>query len=64
VTAERRRVRSIDLENPFLDSFEGLCEILLVRHGEQFGTTSRSEKRSMPRSRNWDAGRPKQSASG
>ncbi|HEX6032403.1 MAG TPA: histidine phosphatase family protein [Tepidiformaceae bacterium] len=35
MTAERRRVRSIDLENPFLESFEGLCEILLVRHGEQ-----------------------------
>ncbi|MCC7366041.1 MAG: histidine phosphatase family protein [Dehalococcoidia bacterium] len=30
-----RRVRSIDLDNPFLDSFEGMCEILLVRHGEQ-----------------------------
>jgi probable phosphoglycerate mutase len=30
-----RRVRSIDLENPFLESFEGLCEVLLVRHGEQ-----------------------------
>jgi probable phosphoglycerate mutase len=30
-----RRVRSIDLENPFVDSFEGMCEVLLVRHGEQ-----------------------------
>jgi probable phosphoglycerate mutase len=30
-----RRVRSIDLENPFVDSFEGMCELLLVRHGEQ-----------------------------
>ena len=30
-----RRVRSIDLENPFIDSFDGMCEILLVRHGEQ-----------------------------
>jgi len=30
-----RRVRSIDLENPFIESFEGMCEILLVRHGEQ-----------------------------
>ncbi len=30
-----RRVRSIDLENPFIDSFEGMCEVLLVRHGEQ-----------------------------
>lgn len=29
------RVRTIDLENPFLESFEGMCEILLVRHGEQ-----------------------------
>lgn len=28
-------VRSVDLDNPFLESFEGLCEILLVRHGEQ-----------------------------
>lgn len=35
MTAEKRRVRSIDLENPFLESFEGMCEILLVRHGEQ-----------------------------
>lgn len=30
-----RRVRSIDLENPFIDSFEGMVEVLLVRHGEQ-----------------------------
>ncbi|MEO8538761.1 MAG: histidine phosphatase family protein [bacterium] len=30
-----RRVRSIDLENPFVESFEGMCEVLLVRHGEQ-----------------------------
>lgn len=30
-----RRVRSIDLDNPFAASFEGMCEILLVRHGEQ-----------------------------
>lgn len=30
-----RPVRSIDLGNPFLESFEGLCEVLLVRHGEQ-----------------------------
>jgi probable phosphoglycerate mutase len=29
------RVRSVDLENPFVDSFEGMCEILLIRHGEQ-----------------------------
>jgi 2,3-bisphosphoglycerate-dependent phosphoglycerate mutase len=29
------RVRSIDLENPFTESFEGMCELLLVRHGEQ-----------------------------
>jgi probable phosphoglycerate mutase len=35
VTAQNRRVRSIDLENPFVDSFEGMCEVLLVRHGEQ-----------------------------
>jgi len=30
-----RRVRGIDLENPFAESFEGMCEVLLVRHGEQ-----------------------------
>ncbi len=30
-----RRVRTIDLENPFAESFEGMCEVLLVRHGEQ-----------------------------
>ncbi|MCE7927385.1 MAG: histidine phosphatase family protein [Dehalococcoidia bacterium] len=30
-----RRVRTIDLENPFAASFDGMCEILLVRHGEQ-----------------------------
>ena len=29
------RVRSIDLENPFVESFEGMCEVLLIRHGEQ-----------------------------
>lgn len=30
-----RRVRSIDLENPFVESFDGMCEVLLIRHGEQ-----------------------------
>lgn len=30
-----RRVRTIDLENPFVESFEGMCELLLIRHGEQ-----------------------------
>lgn len=30
-----RRVRTIDLDNPFAASFEGMCEVLLVRHGEQ-----------------------------
>lgn len=30
-----KRVRTIDLENPFVESFEGMCEMLLVRHGEQ-----------------------------
>jgi len=35
VTSTPRRVRTIDLENPFLESFEGMCEVLLVRHGEQ-----------------------------
>lgn len=29
------RVRSIDLDNPFAQSFEGMCELLLIRHGEQ-----------------------------
>jgi probable phosphoglycerate mutase len=28
-------MRSIDLGNPFLPSLDGLCELLLVRHGEQ-----------------------------
>jgi probable phosphoglycerate mutase len=28
-------VRTIDLENPFVESLEGMCEVLLVRHGEQ-----------------------------
>lgn len=31
----QKRVRTIDLENPFVESFEGMCELLLVRHGEQ-----------------------------
>lgn len=35
MTVEKRRVRSIDLENPFVESFEGMCEVLLIRHGEQ-----------------------------
>jgi probable phosphoglycerate mutase len=30
-----RRVRAIDLDNPFPTSLEGMCELLLVRHGEQ-----------------------------
>ncbi len=29
------RIRTIDLENPFAATFEGMCEVLLVRHGEQ-----------------------------
>ena len=29
------RIRSVDLDNPFLSSLDGLCELLLVRHGEQ-----------------------------
>jgi probable phosphoglycerate mutase len=32
---EQKRVRSTDLENPFAASFEGMCEVLLIRHGEQ-----------------------------
>ena len=32
---EQRRIRSTDLENPFAESFEGMCELLLIRHGEQ-----------------------------
>ncbi len=27
--------RSVDLTNPFLPSLDGMCEVLLVRHGEQ-----------------------------
>ena len=27
--------RSVDLSNPFLKNLEGVCELLLVRHGEQ-----------------------------
>ncbi len=34
------RVRSVDLENPFHPSLEGMCEVLLVRHGEQEYTES------------------------
>lgn len=30
-----KRVRTMDLEDPFVASFEGMCELLLVRHGEQ-----------------------------
>ncbi len=30
-----RRVRTVDLENPFVESLDGMCEILLIRHGEQ-----------------------------
>lgn len=33
--SDRKRVRTIDLDNPFVSSFEGMCEMLLVRHGEQ-----------------------------
>jgi probable phosphoglycerate mutase len=29
------RPRSVDLNNPFLAEIDGLCELLLVRHGEQ-----------------------------
>ena len=29
------RARSIDLGNPFVASLDGMCEVLLVRHGEQ-----------------------------
>jgi probable phosphoglycerate mutase len=32
---QARRVRTVDLENPFIESFEGMCEVLLIRHGEQ-----------------------------
>ncbi len=30
-----RRVRWVDLENPFIESLEGMTELLLIRHGEQ-----------------------------
>lgn len=29
------RPRSVDLTNPFLDELNGICEVLLIRHGEQ-----------------------------
>jgi probable phosphoglycerate mutase len=29
------RVRSVDLRNPFHPSLDGMCELLLIRHGEQ-----------------------------
>jgi probable phosphoglycerate mutase len=35
MTETTRRVRTIDLEDPFVPSFEGMCELLLVRHGAQ-----------------------------
>ena len=31
----QRHVRTIDLQDPFVESFDGMCEMLLVRHGEQ-----------------------------
>ena len=34
-TTKPRRVRWVDLENPFIESLEGMTELLLVRHGEQ-----------------------------
>ena len=34
-TTKPRRVRWVDLENPFADSLEGMTELLLIRHGEQ-----------------------------
>ena len=34
-TAKLRRVRWVDLENPFVESLEGMTELLLIRHGEQ-----------------------------
>ncbi len=30
-----RRARTIDLENPFSVTIDGMCELVLVRHGEQ-----------------------------
>jgi len=33
--SQQKRVRTIDLENPFVESFDGMCELLLIRHGEQ-----------------------------
>ena len=34
-TTKPRRVRWVDLENPFIESLEGMTELLLIRHGEQ-----------------------------
>ncbi len=33
--SEPKRVRTMDLENPFIDSLAGMSELLLIRHGEQ-----------------------------
>jgi probable phosphoglycerate mutase len=33
--SEPKRIRTMDLEDPFAPSLEGMCEVLLVRHGEQ-----------------------------
>jgi broad specificity phosphatase PhoE len=44
------RVRTIDLEDPFVASFEGMCEVLPVRHGgQQLPRTSRLAKRTTRR---------------
>ena len=34
-TTKPRRVRWVDLKNPFAESLEGMTELLLIRHGEQ-----------------------------
>lgn len=43
------KVRSVDLGNPFLANLDGVCEMLLVRHGEQ------SFSRNMPLVEGYDA---------
>ncbi len=34
-SANAHRVRLVDLRNPFIESLDGMTELLLVRHGEQ-----------------------------
>ena len=54
-----KRIRTIDLENPFPESLDGMCELLLVRHGERSSAaTSRSARPWTLRYLNSESGRP------